>query len=40
MWREVKREAGIAIEPGPHLGVFMSDVIVQDHIDTFAVGHA
>ena len=37
--REVEGEALMAVEPGTHLGVFASGVVVEDDVDGFAGRH-
>ena len=32
----MEHEAGMAIEPGPHLGVFMAAVVVEDDMNELA----
>src|SRR4029079_7091450 len=38
-WREVECEALMAVEPGTHLGVFVSGVVVEDDVDGLACRH-
>ena len=39
-WREMECEARMPAEPGPHLGVFVDGVIVEDHMHRLVGRHA
>ena len=34
---EVESEAGVAVEPGPHVGVLVGAVVVDDEVDSLGL---